>query len=273
MGSLVAALASFLDARHHQGLWLVRIDDIDPPRETPGAAQHILDSLQQHGLHWDETVLWQSSRKAAYEQALAELKTTGLLFQCDCTRSMLGPNGSCNGRCVIRQPAVKAPWALRIAVPPDTQIEFLDGVHGSCRYTLGNTIADFVVQRKDTLFAYQLAAAVDDTYQGITHVVRGADLLDSTPRQLFLIDKLGRQRPHYTHVPVLLDSDGQKLSKQNHAPALVVGQSSGNLRDALGFLNQPPPPATAHTPSEILEFAIRHWSIDPIGTHTEEQVK
>ena len=264
MGSLVAALASFLDARNHQGTWLVRIDDIDPPREQVGAAQHILDSLQQHGLRWDETVLWQSTRTNAYQLALAELETTGLLFHCDCTRAALGPNGSCNERCAPRQSSLGIPTALRIMVPADTRIEFVDGIQGSCSYALGNTIHDFVVQRKDKLPAYQLAAAVDDTHQNITDVVRGADLLDSTPRQRFLMDKLGRPSPRYAHIPVLLGSDGQKLSKQNQAPALAGDEAPTNLRQALVSLNQPLPPQTAATVPAIVEFAIRHWSRDRI---------
>ena len=264
MGSLVAALASFLDARSHQGTWLVRIDDIDPPREQVGAAQHILDSLQQHGLHWDETVLWQSTRTTAYQLALAELDTTGLLFHCDCTRAALGPNGSCKGRCSPRQSSLGTPSALRVMVPPDTRIEFIDGIQGNCSYALGNTIQDFVVQRKDTLPAYQLAAAVDDTHQEITNVVRGADLLDSTPRQRFLMDKLGRPSPHYAHIPVLLGSDGQKLSKQNHAPALAAEKASTNLRQALVSLNQPIPPQTIDTVAAIVDFSIRHWAIDRV---------
>jgi len=264
MGSLVAALASFLDARSHQGTWLVRIDDIDPPREQVGAAQHILDSLQQHGLHWDETVLWQSTRTTDYQLALAELETTGLLFHCDCTRAALGPNGSCNGRCEPRQSSLGTPSALRITVPPDTRIDFIDGIQGNCSYALGNTIQDFVVQRKDKLPAYQLAAAVDDAHQKITDVVRGADLLDSTPRQRFLMDKLGRPSPHYAHIPVLLGSDGQKLSKQNHAPALEADKASTNLRQALVFLNQPIPPQTIDTVAAIVDFSIRHWAIDRV---------
>ena len=264
MGSLVAALASFLDARHHQGTWLVRIDDIDPPREQAGAARLILDSLQQHGLYWNESILWQSTRTAAYQQALTKLETAGLLFHCDCTRATLGANGSCNGRCEPRQSSVSAPRALRVMVPPDTRIKFIDGIQGSCKYDLGNTIHDFVVQRKDKLPAYQLAAAVDDTHQKITHVVRGADLLDSTPRQLYLMDKLGSSSPHYAHIPVLLGNDGQKLSKQNHAPALAADKASVNLREALGFLNQPSPPQSAKTVPAIVDFAIRHWSIDRV---------
>ena len=265
MGSLVAALASFLDARHHQGTWLVRIDDIDPPREQIGATQRILDSLQQHGLHWDETVLWQSSRTAAYEQALGKLATSRLLFHCDCTRAALGPNGSCNGRCEPRQASVTEPWALRILVPPGAHIEFPDGIRGTCTYSLGSTIHDFVVQRKDKLPAYQLAAAVDDVHQKITHVVRGADLLDSTPRQLYLMDQLGSSAPRYAHIPVLLGDDGHKLSKQNQAPALADDQALTNLRHALAFLSQPIPPVSANTVPALIDYAIESWSIDRVG--------
>jgi len=264
MGSLVSALASFLDARNQQGVWLVRIDDIDPPREQPGAAEHILDSLQQHGLQWDEDILWQSSRTAAYQMALTKLKSDSLLFHCDCTRAMLGPDGSCNGRCGPRQSSVTTPSALRIIVPPDTHIEFTDVIQGWLKYPLGSAVQDFVVLRKDMLPAYQLAAAVDDTHQRITSVVRGADLMDSTPRQLYLIEKLGSTPPQYAHIPLVMGNDGQKLSKQNHAPALVGDEASINLRQALMYLNQPKPPQSADTVPAILEFAIRHWSTDPV---------
>lgn len=259
LGSLIAALASFLDARHVAGTWLVRMEDLDPPREEPGAAGRILHSLQCHGLAWDEDVLWQSGRTAAYAGALKALSASGDLFYCDCTRAMLGPDGACSGHCISRQPSVNPPRATRVSVPPDCRICFRDELQGLQNSHLGAQFPDFVVKRKDGLDAYQLAVVVDDAAQGITHVVRGSDLLDSTPRQIFLQQRLDYPTPHYCHLPVITNRLGQKLSKQNHAPALDDAQPLANLRLALRFLHQPEPPGEVATTDQLLDFAIRHW--------------
>ena len=264
LGSLIAALASYLDARQQGGAWLVRIDDLDPPREEPGAAAAILDSLQRHGLHWDETVMWQGQRHSAYAEALAQLETAGQLFRCDCTRAMLGPNGACAGRCLPRQADLGAVAAVRVSVPPNYTVEFQDRLQGRQFHPLGQEWPDFVLKRKDGLDAYQLAVTVDDAAQGITHVVRGSDLMDSTPRQLFLQQQLGLPTPEYCHFPVITNAAGQKFSKQNHAPALDNQQASENLRRALRFLRQTEPPAESQSPDALLDFAIRHWRLDDI---------
>ncbi len=261
LGSLIAALASFLDARQHGGAWLVRMEDLDPPREEPGAADAILRSLEAHALHWDEDVLWQSQRAAAYARILAGLERQGKLFNCDCTRAMLGPGGSCNGRCEGHQQDVATPFARRVCVAAGSVIEFTDEVQGLQRCALGEELPDFVLRRKDGLDAYQLAVVVDDEYQGITHIVRGSDLLDSTARQIYLQQLLGYPTPHYAHLPVITNELGQKFSKQNHAPALDSANASQNLRAALGFLQQASPPAELHSPGEILAHATEHWSL------------
>ena len=264
LGSLIAALASYLDARHRGGRWLVRMEDLDPPREEPGAARRILRELQEHGLHWDEEVLWQSRRHAAYRDTLARLESAGHLFHCDCTRAMLGPGGACAGRCQPRQAEVTPPFSLRVAVPADTRLKFTDGLQGELSVDLGSSLPDFVLLRKDGLFAYQLAVVVDDAFQAITHVVCGSDLLDSTPRQIFLQQTLGLPVPHYYHLPVITNEEGQKFSKQNHAAPLDPAQAAGNLRLALRFLRQAQPPGLAATPAEILAFAVGNWRPDAV---------
>ncbi|MFV8819586.1 tRNA glutamyl-Q(34) synthetase GluQRS [Haliea sp. E17] len=260
LGSLIAALASYLEARRHGGAWLVRMEDLDPPREEPGAAASILDALAAHGLHPDEDILWQSARHAAYDAALQTLGSRGLLFRCDCTRAMLGPGGACGGRCAPRQSAIGEHHALRIRVPDNTVIHFRDGLQGEFSERLDAALPDFVLRRKDGLYAYQLAVVVDDGFQDITHIVRGSDLLDSTARQLYLQACLGLPHPHYLHLPVITHADGQKLSKQNHAPPLVAAQAGNNLRQALDFLNQPQPPAALRDCDGILASACANWN-------------
>lgn len=261
LGSLIAALASHLDAKHRGGSWLVRMEDLDPPREEPGAADRILQALLDHGLHWDEEILWQSSRHRAYREALAQLEESGQLFRCDCTRAMLGPGGACGGRCQPRQPEVTEHYALRVAVPPGTRIRFADALQGNISEDLDAALPDFVLLRKDGLFAYQLAVVADDAFQGISHVVRGSDLLDSTPRQIYLQQLLGLSVPQYCHFPVISNDEGQKFSKQNHAPPLKSAEAAANLRLALSFLRQPPAPPTARSATDILAFAIGNWQL------------
>ncbi|MFC1578887.1 tRNA glutamyl-Q(34) synthetase GluQRS [Pseudomonadota bacterium] len=263
-GSLIAALASYLDARHHNGLWLLRMEDLDPPREEAGAAGRILASLEAHGLHWDGEVLWQSQRAQAYAAALAALDSGHHLFRCDCTRQMLGPGGACCGHCRERQAELAGPVATRISVPPGCHISFTDRVQGEQNIALGAELPDFVVKRKDGLDAYQLAVVVDDDWQGITHIVRGSDLLDSTPRQVFLQQLLDHTTPCYCHLPVITDAGGNKFSKQNHAPPLEDSRAGSNLRAALRFLRQPEPPGEIDEIADILAFACDHWNVQTI---------
>jgi glutamyl-Q tRNA(Asp) synthetase len=264
LGSLIAALASFLDARHCGGQWLLRMEDLDPPREPPGAAANILHSLQCHGLRWDEDVLYQSTRAAAYQIALTQLAQDGHLFSCDCTRATLGPEGTCGSQCRTRQAEICAPCAIRIAVAPDSRVQFTDLVQGSQYIPLGESLTDFVVRRKDCLDAYQLAVVIDDAAQGITHVVRGSDLLDSTPRQIFLQQQLSYTTPQYCHLPVITTRQGQKFSKQNRAPALINAEATQNLRRALRFLQQAQPPNALTDAEQILAYAIEHWALQQV---------
>jgi glutamyl-Q tRNA(Asp) synthetase len=251
-------LASYLDARHNHGTWLVRMEDLDPPREEPGAAGRILNSLEQHGLYWDEEVLYQSQRDTAYAAALAKLGSRSLLFACDCTRQILGPDGACRGDCRDRQGHLATPSAIRVDPPGNCRIHFRDRLQGSASGS-DIEVPDFVVRRKDGLFAYQLAVVVDDAWQGITHIVRGSDLLDSTPRQIFLQQALDYHTPLYSHIPVITDRGGQKFSKQNHAPALDDRDAPANLRGALMFLRQDEPPASLRDSEQILAFASERW--------------
>lgn len=260
LGSLIAALASWLHARSAGGRWLLRIEDIDPPREQPGASAAILQSLEQHQLHWDGEVLWQSRRSSAYDAALAALRSGGHLFACTCSRRELGPEGSCQRDCRNRQTPGDRPSALRVAVPAAFESRWEDPWQGHQHWPLGQQLTDFVVRRKDGLYAYQLAVVVDDACQGITDVVRGADLLDSTPRQHLLQTLLGYPQPRYAHIPVLADRQGQKLSKQNLAPALDDAAALENLRLALHYLGQPAPPPGLNSATALLNVALERWS-------------
>jgi len=261
LGSLIAALASFLDARHSGGAWLVRMEDLDPPREIPGAANEILQCLHSHGLRWDEEVMFQSRRGDAYAAALGLLAQGGHVFTCRCTRAMTGADGVCRGNCRALQQEIAGRGPVRAAVPSDFTLDFVDLLQGPRHIALGAAQPDFVVRRRDGLAAYQLAVVVDDAEQGITHVVRGADLLESTPRQIFLQHCLDYATPRYAHVPVITTAQGQKFSKQNHAPALAREDAVNNLRRALRFLCQrQPPDALAHV-DDVLAHAIEHWSL------------
>ncbi|MBK8067762.1 MAG: tRNA glutamyl-Q(34) synthetase GluQRS [Rhodanobacteraceae bacterium] len=262
LGSLLAAVASWADARAAGGQWLVRIEDIDPPREQPGASASILGLLSAIGLASDEPVLWQSRRGAAYDAALAQLLAAGLAFECRCSRSDLAPAGGIHrGDCTASDPS-RAP-AIRLRVP-DQRVEFDDRIQGRQGQSLREEVGDFVLRRADGLYAYQLAVVVDDAAQGITDVVRGSDLLDSTPRQIWLQQCLGLPTPRYAHLPVLLGADGQKLSKQNLAPAIAADEAQHWLPRIARWLGQAPlDPA----PVEIMlrQFALQ-WRIDAVPT-------
>ncbi|EAQ97321.2 glutamyl-queuosine tRNA(Asp) synthetase [Congregibacter litoralis KT71] len=252
MGSLLTALASYLHARSASGLWLLRIEDIDPPREVPGASDSILRSLEAHGLHWDESVLFQSTRLDAYAEALNTLKASGRLFPCSCTRATLGPGGSCLRRC---KPGPDDPTALRIQL--DESMGFEDQILGT-QAPPGES-GDLVLRRKDGLYAYALAVVVDDARQGVTHVVRGADLLPQTFAQLELLTLLHSPRPDYAHLPIVCDHRGTKLSKQAGAPAIDDKRALNNLRDALRLLRQPCADSPAATVDELLVQATADW--------------
>ncbi len=263
-GSLVAATASYLDVRHRKGRWLLRMEDLDPAREPPGAADQILRALEAHGLHWDGPVLYQSSRLDAYAEALAELRRQGRLFACRCSRQQIQADGGVyDGRCRTLGLPDKGN-AIRLRVD-DVRVDFVDAIQGPQSQQLKQACGDVILRRKDGLYAYQLAVVVDDAWQGVTDILRGSDLLDSTARQIFLQQRLGLPTPRYAHVPVAVNELGQKLSKQHFAQALALEHCSGALLQALRFLGQAPEPAlTRASVDEILAWAVQHWDIQAV---------
>ncbi len=272
-GSLIAALGSFLDARRRGGEWRVRIEDVDAPRARPGAADAILRTLERYELHWDGPVLYQSRRTEVYRAALERLLNAGLAYPCTCSRRELAacPRGDDGGpiypghcRAGVRRPA--RPPAIRLRVT-DAPVAFRDAVQGDYRQCLASVVGDFVIRRADGLFAYQLAVVVDDADQGITRVVRGADLLDSTPRQLYLQQLLGYPAPEYAHLPVAVDQSDHKLSKQTGAAPLDLENRAPALWAALDFLGQSPPPALRREPpATILAWALGRWRLASVPT-------
>ncbi|MFV0478395.1 MAG: tRNA glutamyl-Q(34) synthetase GluQRS [Parahaliea sp.] len=274
LGSLTTALASYLDAHAQNGTWLVRIEDIDPPREQAGAATRILRSLEAHGLHWDEDILWQSRRTEAYLDALQHLKNRRTLFTCYCSRRQSDTEGNCGGHCRQRQPvnADTDTFALRVVVAPHFTAHWSDRWQGVQHWPIGQRVQDFIVCRRDGLFAYQLAVVVDDAAQRISQIVRGSDLLDSTARQLWLQQQLGYTSPDYAHLPVLTDGNGQKLSKQNHAPALDDSQAMANLQVALAYLGQQAPDPDTDNCNDVLHQAIANWQWQHMPTGMSQQL-
>lgn len=263
-GSLLAAVASYVDARAAGGRWLVRIEDIDPPREEPGAAQRILTTLERHGLHWDGEVLYQHTRHARYRAVLAALLEQQLAYRCACSRARLAAlHHVYDGHCLRHPPAPDQPCALRLRLPDET-LAFVDRIQGQQSVALAVS-GDCVIHRRDGLFAYQLAVVVDDLDQGVTDVVRGCDILSSTAAQAYLHRLLGGSALRYAHVPVVLGDDGQKLSKQNRALPLDDKCAAANLCWALQRLGQRPPPGLdTDTPENILKWAVTHWDIQTV---------
>ena len=267
-GSLVAAVGSYLDARHHQGEWLVRIEDIDPPREVPGAAGDILKTLEGFGMQWDGPVLYQSRNLARYRQALERLEREQRLYGCACTRKEIAesavPGESAAvypGTCRNGIPEGRTPRALRLRIDCD-DIALHDRLQGTVQQSLRREVGDFIVRRADNQVAYQLAVVVDDAEQGITRVVRGVDLLDSTPRQIYLQRLLGLPTPEYLHLPLATDSAGEKLGKRNRARRAAAESPMAVLLDVLRFLHQDLPESAAGARlEELWRWAIEHWDI------------
>jgi glutamyl-Q tRNA(Asp) synthetase len=262
-GSLVAAVASWLDARAALGRWSLRIEDVDTPRSVPGAADAILRTLEACGLEWDGEVVRQSDRTDRYEEALERLRGAGLVYRCRCTRreiadsALRGIEGAVYpGTCRTLGIAAGIACAERMRVAPGV-VEFEDRVQGRIAQDVAREVGDFVLRRRDGLHAYQLAVVVDDAELGVTDVVRGADLLASTPRQILLQRALGFPTPRYLHFPVATDARGEKLSKQNLAPALDERTAPPLIAAALEFLGQVP--AEGGAPRTVLEEAARRW--------------
>ena len=273
IGSLLTAAASYADARAHSGRWLVRMEDLDPPREMPGAADHILNTLEQFGFEWDGEVAYQSRRHALYRAALEDLTARGLAYPCTCSRkdwhaaARVGADGFVyDGTCARKkQPALsplagRAAWRIRV---PDETVAFHDRIVGAYGQNLAQDIGDFVLLRADGFWAYQLAVVVDDGEQGITHIVRGQDLLVSTPRQIYLQSSLHLPTPHYAHLPLLTNRHGQKWSKQTRAEPLDMHRREALLRQVLHYLGLPDAPAV-DKPSDLLAWAAQHWRIDRV---------
>lgn len=274
LGSLVAALGSYLDARSRRGQWFVRIEDIDPPRQMHGASDRILRSLEAHGLTWDGAVMYQSRRIDAYREALDRLGRAGLLYPCACTRKEIAdsqrrfahtPSDSTliyPGTCRSGLAPGRQARAQRVRVD-DVTIQFHDRIQGRITQKLAAEVGDFVLHRADGLVAYQLAVVVDDAAQAITSVVRGADLLDSTARQIYLQQLLGLSTPEYAHLPVVVDAAGEKLSKQTRAVPLNDDAAVMNLLLALRFLGIAPDVELGR-PSEVLEWAQHRWDLSGV---------
>jgi len=263
-GSLLAALASYLDARAHQGRWLLRIENLDPPREDPTATDHFLRTLDHFGLHWDGDVRFQSQRGEAYQTALEHLIRQGQAFPCSCSRKQLAGRPH-QGRCI---PAPGHSTAFRFLSDHHSH-PFDDDLQGTYCLVDERELDDFVIRRRDGLWSYQLAVVVDDADQGVTHVVRGIDLIDSTPRQIQLQQALGFISPQYAHIPVAVEHNGQKLSKQNLALALDSKQASSTLWAALNWLQQAPPTELQNAPlNELLQWAIAHWQLRSLNQLT-----
>ena len=265
-GSLIAAIGSYLRARAQQGSWLVRIEDIDPPREQPGAAAQILRTLERFSLHWDGEVIYQSQRHERYQAILDELYQQGKTYHCCCTRAQIqAAGGFYPGTCRDKQyPPLNAAVRLRVDAPC---LSFQDQLLGLITVEPRLASEDFILKRRDGLFAYNLAVVIDDADCGVTEVVRGADLLEPTARQITLYQQLGWPVPDWLHLPLALQENGLKLSKQNHAPAIDELPVVKTLCQALLFLGQPLPEDTADMTAEsLLRWAVEHWQLSSIPT-------
>ena len=271
LGTLIAAVASYLQARVNDGEWLLRIEDVDTSRRVQGADDAMLRTLDRFGFEWDGEVIWQSRRNACYKQALDQLIDDDRVFPCTCSRKLLAQTaaettGVYPGSCRAKKLPCAHEHALRLRAPA-IDIGFEDAVIGEYRQALATDCGDFVVRRRDGLFAYQLAVVVDDALQGVTEVVRGADLLDSTPRQIYLQQCLAYSQPAYLHVPLMLGHDGHKLSKSEGAAALNPDRPVPSLHAALHHLGQQPPAELVHAgAADIWQWAEENWCIAHIPT-------
>ena len=288
-GSLVAAVASYCDAKTNNGKWLVRMEDLDKPREVAGAADDILRTLEAFGLEWDSEIVHQSQRSDIYETYLTNLTRKGFIYRCTCSRKEIADSSTATGidGAIYPKTCFKKSQVLstrensasasridtgswRINVDDAQNIHFEDAIQGEVSQHIQTDIGDFILKRKDGLFAYQLAVVIDDAVQGITHIVRGADLLDSTPRQIYLQQLLGFATPNYAHIPVVVNEQNEKLSKQTLAKALSPSTAPPQaapmlLFEALCFLGQNPPPEMQNaTLAETWRWAIANWQLESV---------
>lgn len=274
-GSLVAAVGSYLQARSQQGKWQVRIEDIDPPREVLGASQNILDTLLAYGLQWDGDVIYQSQQSLHYEAILADLSARELCYACCCTRKIIKQHGGYyQGRCRTAKHATPGN-ALRINLQSIVHKpkQFIDNLQGVIQLDSMQVDDDFIIKRKDGLYAYNLAVVIDDIQQNVTEVVRGADLIETTGKQLMLYQLLNVQPPCYVHLPLAVTEPGLKLSKQNHALPVDKLNPTPTLKKVLAFLGHPVPEQIAQKNcTEILQWAQQHWSLASIPKRQEIQI-
>ena len=272
-GSLLAAVASFMQAKHQGGKWLVRIEDIDPPREVAGASDTIIRQLERHGLHWDDSVIYQSAQLGRHLEFLEDLTAQNLIYHCDCTRQRLNLlNGIYDSKChQLNLPQEKT--SVRLSINDSLKflglnndnIQFFDHIMGDYFQSIIEDIGDFVLRRRDGHMSYQLAVVIDDHLQGITEVIRGADLIDSTPRQILLQQCLGFITPTYGHIPLAMNNLGQKLSKQHHAKQLPENNEQEQVWLALDWLKQNPPLELRNSSvREIIDWGINYWDMAKI---------
>ena len=266
-GSLITAVASYCDAKANQGTWLVRIEDTDIPRIYPGSEEHILRAMDAFQLEPDAEIIFQKDRLDIYENVIQQLRQQGLVYACQCTRKMLGSNHIYQDTCRDLGLAFEH-QAIRLKIE-DVEICFEDRLQGRHCSELKKDLGDFVLKRRDGIINYQLAVVVDDYLQGMTHVVRGADLLDNTERQIYLGQLLGYPRLSYMHLPLAMNDQGQKLSKQNLAQALDLTQAPQLLKQALQALHQAE--VDLDTPDRMLQQAVVQWDIERIPHTTELQ--
>lgn len=267
-GSLVAALGSYLQAKSQQGKWLVRMEDLDPPREMPGAADDILRTLEAYGLHWDGSVMYQSQRHQAYQAQIDQWLSEHQAYYCQCTRKQIkAAGGYYPGTCRdLHLPADGCAVRLKVDNPVT---EFNDLLHGNISIPLALAQEDFIIHRRDGLFAYNLAVVLDDIEQGVTEVVRGADLIEPTGRQIDLYRQLGQPEVRYLHLPLAVTENGNKLSKQNHAPAIDKRAPKPTLLAAMDFLGLAPAPALQDASlTDILNWGVQNWQLDKLPKST-----
>jgi glutamyl-Q tRNA(Asp) synthetase len=267
LGSLYTALASFLQARSQHGKWLLRIDDLDTPRNVQGAADNILSTLDAFGLYWDDSVVYQSQCLDAYQTSLDELTNNQLIYPCTCSRKTLASIQTTDvysGLCRNKVNPPDKPYALRVKTDSRV-IGFDDGLQGFIAHNIAEQYGDFILKRKDGIIAYQFAVVIDDHLQQVNEVVRGFDLLMETPKQIYLQRLLGLPCPEYMHVPIIVDQQGYKLSKQTRAAAVDLTSPHRVIFDLLGLLKQSPPDELQHVSvNELISWAIAHWNAEPL---------
>ena len=278
-GSLVAAVGSYLQARHAKGKWLVRIDAIDPPREQEGAADNILSTLEQFGFEWDEQILYQSKRQSYYQDVVDELIRQQLAYPCSCSRSsILKKTGQRKGKIIYPGFCRNGPleklsdYSIRLRTNREL-IRFNDLIMGEQTVDLEASQGDFIIQRRDHLFSYHLASGIDDVEQGITEVVRGSDLLNCTPNQLHVQHVLKFRSPQYCHLPIAVSENGQKLSKQTHAQPIEPHDAANLLVKTLKFLGQVPPIELINSSKEeVWNWAIKHWQLNLVPQQSQQVI-